>query len=83
MAAATPLRPSSSSRSDELHIYSNQLLGQIKTSLDNLSVSSNSRFPPITAPAAPSSGWIIYCDIADNQLKAIYANGDIVRLAIP
>lgn len=40
--------------------------------------------PAITAPSAPASGWVIYCDSGDsNKLKAKAANGTTVTLGTP
>jgi hypothetical protein len=39
---------------------------------------------PATAPAAPASGWLIYCDGDDgDKLKAIASNGTIALLGTP
>jgi hypothetical protein len=39
---------------------------------------------PITAPAAPASGWVLYTDSGDgDKLKAKAANGTIALLGTP
>lgn len=39
---------------------------------------------PATAPAAPASGWTLYCDSGDlNKLKAKASTGTIVTLGTP
>lgn len=39
---------------------------------------------PVAAPAAPASGWSLYCDSGDaDKLKAIASNGTIVTLGTP
>lgn len=37
---------------------------------------------PVAAPSAPASGYIIFCDQADGQLKAIDSSGDIGRIPL-
>lgn len=40
--------------------------------------------PPVAAPAAPASGWIIYTDAGDgNKLKAIASTSTVVTLGTP
>lgn len=45
------------------------------------------RFPlkcaPIDAPLDPTSGFVIYCDLADGKLKAKSSAGIITVLALP
>ena len=38
---------------------------------------------PLNAPAKPTSGWLIYFDVADGKLKAIASSGTIVVLGAP
>lgn len=38
---------------------------------------------PLAVPAAPSSGFVIYCDIADGKLKAKSSLGSVTVLANP
>lgn len=38
---------------------------------------------PITAPTKPDKGFFIYCDVADNKLKAIGSGGTVTTLALP
>jgi hypothetical protein len=41
-------------------------------------------YTPATAPASPTSGWVIYCDSGDsNKLKAKASTGTIVLLGTP
>jgi hypothetical protein len=41
-------------------------------------------FAPQEPPLPPTEGWQMFCDATDNdELKAIYADGAIRRLAIP
>jgi hypothetical protein len=40
--------------------------------------------PPVSPPAAPSSGWVLYTDATDgDKLKAQASNGTIVTLGTP
>lgn len=38
---------------------------------------------PITAPATPASGFVVYCDVADGKLKAKASTGTVTTLALP
>jgi len=38
---------------------------------------------PGTAPSAPTAGFTLYVDVADNTLKAIASTGTITPLALP
>jgi hypothetical protein len=40
-------------------------------------------FVPQTTPPAPTSGFVIFCDIADSWLKAISSSGKVTELAPP
>jgi len=45
---------------------------------------SGQRIVPATAPAAPATGWTIFCDSGDgNKLKAIYSTGTVATIATP
>lgn len=43
--------------------------------------SPNIYLPPVTAPAAPSVGFILYVDEADGDLKAVSADNTVTTLA--
>jgi hypothetical protein len=48
-----------------------------------LAVTQIATYSPVTAPAAPASGYTLYVDVADNKLKAIASTGTITTLALP
>jgi len=39
------------------------------------------KYPPLDAPQAPTSGFVIYCDAVDGHLKSISSNGTVTVLA--
>jgi hypothetical protein len=44
---------------------------------------SGASYLPQTAPSAPATGFLVYCDAFDGILKAISSNGEITDLALP
>jgi hypothetical protein len=43
---------------------------------------SGASFAPQMAPAPPASGFLIFCDTADGQLKVIDSSGNIARIPL-
>lgn len=53
------------------------------TSWDTIGLSYPVPLPPVAAPSAPSTGFLLYCDTADGRLKVISSTGTITEIAQP